>query len=193
MSCLGVILAGGTGERLGGRDNGAVLLAGELLIRHVYRRFAAQVDRVVVNASTDYGLGLPIVADLQGGVEGPAAGLGAALAWVEARPELGIEAIASVPVDGPFLPCDLVARLSAVGGVAVAQSGNHLHPTFAYWPLHALQRCRHLLVRRQGMALTALAEGAGARHVRFDEAWAFFNLNRPEDLASAEAFLAAGG
>jgi len=190
MSVLGLILAGGTGERMGGRDKGALVLAGAPLIRHVHARLAPQVDRVIVNGAQNYGLDLPVVSDLAGGVKGPTAGLAAALAWVEAHPELTETAIASVPVDGPFLPRDLVARLADVGGPALAETAEGLQPTFGYWPLDALRTCRPLLERPGGLAMTALAEAAGARRVRFDDPRLFINVNRPEDLSAAERLLA---
>jgi len=192
MTILGVILAGGTGERVGGRDKAALALGGAPLIRHVHDRLAPQVDAVLVNSASDYGLALPVAPDPAGGVEGPAAGLAAALTWAEARPQLAITAIATVPVDGPFLPRDLVARLSAAGGPAVAATEDGLQPTFGFWPLAALDGCRALLGQPGGLAMAALVDAAGAQRVAFQEARGFMNVNRPEDLERAERLLAAG-
>ncbi|MFO1175614.1 MAG: NTP transferase domain-containing protein [Paracoccaceae bacterium] len=48
--------------------------------------------------------------------------------------------LATVPVDAPFIPCDLVARLAdglpdASTGITLAESGGRLHPTRGLWPV----------------------------------------------------------
>jgi len=192
MAVMGLVLAGGDARRMGGRDKARLDLAGEPLISHVCRRLAPQVDLLAINAGRDYGLGRPRIPDRAVGVKGPLAGLAAAMAWLEAQVDgPALDAIATVPVDAPFLPRDLVTKLKASGGPAVAESAEGLQPVFGYWPLAALRRARPLFERRGGMAMAALADATDAARVRFEGERAFLNINRPEDLAEAEALLAA--
>ena len=86
------------------------------MLLHVLARLRPQVGRIVINANGDparfSGHCLPVIADSIEGYAGPLAGLHAGIEWARPQtPEASF--IASVPVDCPFLPLDLVARLKA--------------------------------------------------------------------------------
>ena len=190
MTCLGLILAGGTARRMGGRDKAAQMLAGRPLIAHVRDRLAPQVDALAISGQRAYGMDLPVIEDLCSGVQGPAAGITAAMAWcVEAG--RSFDAIVTAPVDGPFLPLDLTARLAGGQGAAIATADGQQHPTYGYWPLAVLDSCSTLLDSNGGLPLMALADAAAARRVDFPEPSAFFNINSPDDLANAADLLKA--
>ncbi|MEZ5913884.1 MAG: NTP transferase domain-containing protein [Paracoccaceae bacterium] len=109
--------------------------------------------------------------------------------------------VATVAVDTPFLPADLVARLRAAapsGQPALAASHDgagalRRHPTAALWPVAARRAIAEALARGE-RRIGQLAADLGAVVVQFD--WdrtdPFFNINRPEDLARAERILANG-
>lgn len=197
MRPLGVILAGGRGRRMGGADKAMVPLAGQPLLAHVQSRLEPQVAALVVNANGPSerfaAFGLPVVADAPPGDCGPLAGI---LAGLDAAIARGHDAIVTAAVDTPFLPADLVTRLSSAArsGVAVAASGGRMHYAFGLWPVHLATDLR-----------TALAAGErrlGAWVMRHDPGVALFgdtpedpflNLNTSADLAAAEARLAATG
>src|SRR5690606_24092519 len=70
-----------------------------------------------------------VIPDAIGGFAGPLAGLHRGLS------EASNELVATVPCDSPFLPLDLVARLSqaleaAHADLAVARTGDQPHPVF---------------------------------------------------------------
>lgn len=96
--------------------------------------------------------------------------------------------------DTPFLPPDLVRRLQdAAGptGLAIAADGEapDLHPTFGLWPVTLRDALRDALMSGE-RRIRAFAAANGAQIARFDgSAQAFFNINRPEDLARAAAGL----
>lgn len=199
MRIAGLILAGGQGRRMGGRDKAFVTLAGRPLVAHVLDRFAPQVGAVAISANGDAArftrFAIPVLPDAAEHTgEGPLAGVLAGLAWAAAQ---GADMMATVPVDLPFLPRDLVMRLHAgtrsegAGGAAVATCRGRLHPTSALWPVEARADLLALFAtgeRRMRMAL------AGAVEVDFDIDESgndpFQNLNTPQDLARAEARLA---
>ncbi len=200
--CIGVLLAGGLARRLGGGDKALRQLAGRPLLAHAIDRLAPQLDGLVLNANGDAArfaaFGLPVAADSVAGFPGPLAGILAGLDWAAAqRPDC--RWVFSASVDCPFLPADLVARLSErlvaeEAEIAVAGSGDRVHPVVGLWPVDIRETLRR-----------AIAED-GLRKV---EAWTnrfrmavatfpvmphdpFFNVNTPEDLTRAEALLAAG-
>ena len=80
----GLILAGGRGSRMGeGPPKPLRLLGGRPLISHVAERLRGAVDPLLVNAAEPAAyaaLGLPVVADLRPGFQGPLAGIEAGLA-----------------------------------------------------------------------------------------------------------------
>ncbi len=190
----GVILAGGQGARMGGADKAFLTLAGRPLVAHVLARLGPQVSALAVNLRAGSDLpGAEVLRDPVAGQPGPLAGVLAALDWAAAR---GAAQVVTVPVDAPFLPPDLVARLLAAagGGAAVAaEADGRWHPATALWPVSGRAAVAGALAgdsRRLREVLAAL----GARPAIFPagERDPFRNLNRPEDLAEAEAALAAG-
>lgn len=186
MRIFGVILAGGQGRRMGGVDKALVPLAGQTLIARVAGRFEPQVERLAVSGRQGY-LGLPMLADAV--ARGPLSGVLAGLRWAGA---LGAGAVVTVPVDGPFVPGDLVPRLllAGGGGVAVAQSGGRAHPTFALWPVGVAGALAAFLDSGVKARVLDFARDQGAVMAEFPEDGSFVNLNTPEDLARAEASLA---
>lgn len=184
----GIVLAGGQGRRMGSVDKGLVEFDGKPLVAHAIERLAPQVATIVVNANRnadEYArFGYPVVGDAIGGFAGPLAGLHAALG-VAATPF-----VATVPCDSPFLPADLVARLSAPFAdpaieLTVARALEQPHPVFA-------------LVRRSLLPHLARFLGSGGRKIDAwyaslrvvevpfdDEADAFRNINTRDELDAA--------
>ncbi|PWK60204.1 molybdenum cofactor guanylyltransferase MobA [Roseicyclus mahoneyensis] len=188
---LGVILAGGAGRRIGG-GKPFVLLAGQSLLAHVVARLAPQCRALAINANDRAGHdrhGLPVIADADGGGNGPLAGILAAIRWAAAQ---GASHVLTAPVDTPFLPVDLAERLAgAAAPVALAATHDGVHGTCGLWSVALADPLAMALVagvRR----VTDFAEAQGAVPVIFPAAGAFVNVNTPEDLADAEARLARG-
>jgi molybdenum cofactor guanylyltransferase len=192
LRIIGVILAGGQSRRMGGADKAFLPLAGKPLIQHVLDRLSPQVGGVVLSANGDPArfavLGQPVVADAS--PQGPLSGILAALRHVEGS---GVTHLASAPVDTPFLPADLVARLSqaasdAPEGLALARTSDGDHPVCALWPL-GLAPALAAFLSAGGAKVTRFTDAHGAARADFPDPRAFLNLNTPEDLAAAEALL----
>ena len=191
----GVLLAGGRASRIGGGDKGLRMLAGRPLLDHVIDRIRPQLSGgLLLNANGDPArfseVGLTVIPDSVPDA-GPLAGVLAGLEWLAVhRPKESW--LLSVPVDCPFLPRDLVARLVAardeVGAeLACAASNGRLHPVVAVWPV-TLRGALRTTLEEEGM------RQVGRWGERFSRAQAdyaepvdpFFNVNSPTDLAEAE-------
>jgi molybdopterin-guanine dinucleotide biosynthesis protein A len=197
---VGVILAGGRSRRMLGRDKSLLLLDGKSLLARSIARLAPQVDAVVVSAngqSSQYApFGAPVVADSVEGFVGPLAGMLAGMAWARNHVPAA-SSIATVAVDTPFFPRDLVARLAAGAGtrrVAIAASGGRMHPVFALAPVDLAEDLASFLAATESLRVADWL----ARHNPIDVAFEagdgvdpFFNINTPEDLAEAEAVAAS--
>jgi molybdopterin-guanine dinucleotide biosynthesis protein A len=206
---LGVILAGGRSRRFGDGDKGFADLNGLPVLAHVIDRFRPQVPRLILNANGDVdrfkGFGLDIVTDSEHPEQGPLSGILAALDWARRQPEVYTK-VATVSTDVPFLPPDLVARLEAESGakngakngnrVAIAMSAGRRHPTIALWPLAVRDAIADALARQAlgvnalAFALNAVAVAFPMRDIEYQAIDPFFNVNTPDDLATARALIA---
>lgn len=106
----GLILAGGRGSRMGNVDKGLQNFRGAPMVLHVIMRLSPQVGALMINANQNLGpyegFGLPVWPDQLTGFEGPLAGLQTGLAQCDT------DYLVTAPCDSPFLPQDLVERLS---------------------------------------------------------------------------------
>jgi molybdopterin-guanine dinucleotide biosynthesis protein A len=189
---FGIILAGGTGQRMGGADKALLPLAGRSLLANAIARLEPQVERLAISANGDAsrlaGFGLQVLADAI--PLGPLAGVLAALNW--AAPQ-GATAVVSVAVDTPFFPGDLVPQLclaaeSSVEGVALAHAAKD-HPTFGLWPIALAAPLAAFLASGAKPRVLGFAETHHAARAHFADEAAFQNLNSRDDLARAEALL----
>lgn len=185
----GCILAGGQSRRMG-EDKAALALDGATLIAQAIARLTPQVGRVIVNrhdAASPLDIeGLPVVTDAPGDHQGPLAGILAALGWARAN---NIDWIATVAVDTPFFPRDLVRKLIAAADdkeIAVASSGDRLHPVFGLWKTTLLpELAHHVTASRRSVHDWVLAQGAGIAEWPSRPYDPFFNINAPADVTTA--------
>jgi molybdenum cofactor guanylyltransferase len=197
---LGVVLAGGLARRMGGGDKARIQIGGQSILARVLERLAPQCSGLIINANGDPArfadVGLPVVPDSVEGFVGPLAGILAALDWAALHaPE--IPDVVSAPGDCPFLPRDLVARLTAVRQesglpLACARSGDWRHPVVGLWPVALRGDLRRALVEDQQRKIEVWT----ARHGVAIADWPttpmdpFFNVNTPENAAEAERLAA---
>ena len=196
IATLGLVLAGGLARRMGGGDKPRTMIGGQTILSRVIDRLTPQCTRLILNANGDPArfadTKLPVVADDVPDFAGPLAGVLAGLDWAATNAP-GVEYVASVPGDCPFLPRDLVARLhqaraDAGQPLACASSGQWRHPVVALWPVALRDDLRRALTQ-DGLRKI---EVWTARHGVALAAWPaepvdpFFNVNTPEDAAAAE-------
>ena len=196
----GVVLAGGLARRMGGGDKPLREIGGRTILARVIARLEPQCECVVINANGDprrfASFGIPVIADGLQDYPGPLAGILAALDWAAAnRPDAAW--ILSTPGDCPFLPRDLVARLSRAliadnAELAIAASQGQSHPVIGLWSVALRDALRRALVveglRKVGQWTT--------RYRVATVTWPaepldpFFNANTVDDLAEAERLAA---
>jgi molybdopterin-guanine dinucleotide biosynthesis protein A len=197
---LGLVLAGGLARRMGGGDKTRIRVGGKTILERVLARLEPQCASIILNANGDPArfadTGLPVVADTVPDFAGPLAGILAGLDWAAAHAP-GIADVASVPGDCPFLPGDLVARLSAARHaaglpLACARSGEWRHPVVGLWPVALREELRKALLEENLRKI----ESWTARHGIAVADWPatpvdpFFNVNTPADAAEAERIAA---
>jgi molybdenum cofactor guanylyltransferase len=191
---VGVLLAGGRSQRMGGGDKCLQKLGESTLLARAQERASAQVGDLILSANGDHSrfreAGLPVVADLAPDHAGPLAGLLSAMEWTAAmRP--AASHVATFTTDTPFFPRNLVSRLcegALQRDCAIAVSGGRSHPAFGLWPVALRETLRAFLDGGERRVIQ-WATAQKARPVSFDTGPEdfFFNINTPDDLAVARA------
>lgn len=203
----GVLLAGGQSRRMGGGDKCLRPLAGRPLLAHIIARARPQVGPLVLNANGDparfAAFDLPVAADVVEGYAGPLAGVLTGMEWAAAHAPRCAH-IATFACDAPFFPQDLVAKLhkgleEEAADMACAASAGRSHPVFALWPVRLRAELRRAMLDEEVRKVDVWTARYRLATVEFPivetPAGAldpFFNTNRPDDLAEAERFAAAG-
>jgi molybdenum cofactor guanylyltransferase len=203
VDCAGVLFAGGLSRRMGGGDKSLMALGGKPMIAHVIETLRPQVDTLVINANGNparfAGFGLPVVPDRTADFAGPLAGVLAGMRWVrDHHPTAGW--IATAACDTPFFPADLVAALSrarqaAGADIALAASNGQSHFVFALWPVELADDLAAYLAEGERKVQRWIERHAfvtvpfAPRMIGGTAVDPFFNINTPDELAMAEAWL----
>lgn len=181
-----VVLAGGRGRRLGGQDKGLVDLDGKPLIEHILGLVMPQVSAVIINANRNLqiyaDLGHPVISDNMADYQGPLAGFAVALA------ACNTDYIMTLPCDGPYVPVDLVSRLSTAmkdndAELAVAYDGQRMQPVYALIPRSLLGSLQDFLDAGDRKIDLWYARHNTALADFSDVIDTFFNINTEDDLS----------
>jgi len=196
---IGVLLAGGQSQRMGGGDKFLRPLGRRPILAHVIERVQPQLRTLILNANGDAArlaaFGLPVIPDSVPGFAGPLAGVLAGMDWAAANAP-DCPWIVTVPADGPFVPLDLVARLVVErdldqADMACAMSGGQRYPVVGLWPVRLRDELRRALTQEDMHKVDAWTARYRLAAVDFPIGAVdpFFNANSPEDLAGAEQLL----
>lgn len=179
-----------------GHDKSQILLNGKTLLDLAILRLSSQVDVLCVNSNAkNVSSHVPIIPDtiarFSGSLAGPLAGVLAGLEWAHTLVPAQTH-IVTVPVDAPYFPANLVARLR--GGsddkICVASSSGRIHPVFALWPLTITQSLRQWLEEPDNRSAGKFISSGPHIIVDFprDEALdPFTNINTQADFELAKA------
>lgn len=186
---LVVVLAGGEGRRMGG-GKPLRFFRGRTLIAHALDRAFSWSSQVAVSVRSPEQVGsvaAPLVLDTPG-IEGPLAGLSAALSFAR---DLGVGRLLTLPCDMPGLPDDLARRLEQAAvpgaGVAIAMCGGRLHPVSAVWDVEVQASLSGYLAGGRS-SVRGFGETIGMKAVVWDDAYAtaFQNFNTQTELSCAD-------
>jgi molybdenum cofactor guanylyltransferase len=185
----GLILCGGAGQRMGGRDKGLIEFQGKPLVDIAIGRLRPQVHSVMISANRHadaYAMrGLRVIRDdgfdpKQQHFNGPLAGILAGLAAMQT------EWLMVVPCDCPGFPLDLVSTLTdalRMPATNPSSAGAYVqgHPVFALLSKSIQPDLEDFLASGERTLGRWLAR-SGAVSVPARDESAFQNMNSPEDL-----------
>ena len=197
MNALGVILAGGQAQRMGGIDKGRLKIGDASILEIIIKCLNFQLDKIVLNANGDLtrfsDLEIDVIPDTIKGYVGPLAGILTGLRFAEQN---GFSSILTVASDTPFFPVDLLSKLSnaspqqsALISIAATKQKDKLirHPTFGLWSVSLaddLEKNIHAGLRK----IVLWADKHSAKTILFpsSEYDPFFNINTQGDLEDAK-------
>jgi molybdopterin-guanine dinucleotide biosynthesis protein A len=187
----GLILAGGRSRRFGA-DKARAVLGGRPLIAWSLAVLRPHVEVIALSGPDALAaeIGLAAVADPDQPGRGPLAGVIAGLGWASG---VGATHLATAPCDTPFLPQELAPRLVAGldGRAVVAARAERVHALCAVWSVRAAADLAGLAQAEKQLSMQAIMEALGGGYVDFPDEAAFANVNTPEDMAAAQARIAA--
>ena len=182
----GVVLAGGRGSRMGGKDKGLVLLNGVALFHFVLETLRPQVDQLVISANRHIEIyqqaGVPVITDSLPDYPGPLAGMLAVMEAVES------EWFLFSPCDTPNIPSNLASCLwDGLGDPAVSavwvNDGERDHPGIALIHRSVKVALRAYLSTGERRVMQFLLS-IGGRAIVFDKALTYFlNINTLDELS----------
>jgi molybdopterin-guanine dinucleotide biosynthesis protein A len=183
--CSILLLAGGQGQRMGGRDKGLVEWQGEPLIRHLHRLTRPLTDDLIVSCNRNLEqyaqYADQLVQDLDSDFPGPLAGIRAAL------PKARHDHLLVLPCDVPLIDKPLLEALREKAArhpdqPVIVREGEHWQPLICIIPtahadaLEAAWQTGERSPRRAMQALHPVALQLGADDPRLA------NLNTPSLL-----------
>lgn len=191
MNICGLVVAGGSSQRMDNENKLWLELDGEALLHRAIRRLAKQVDPVIVNVNDPKGLEqFTTVPDVIGGGQGPLAGVLSGLEYVhEHAPQ--ITHIVSVPADAPFSPIDLVVKMGAIGTeteIIVPFIDGFTQQLFALWPVSCAAALRNFMMSGEnGKVMNFIRSQSWRKLILPDEAnEQFINVNTHQDWLHAQ-------
>jgi len=187
-----VILAGGQSRRMGEGDKFLKAIAGKTLLDHIIGRIKPQVSEILLNSNIPLeNAEWPVAHDAVEAGQGPLAGI---LTGLEYYLDKGCTAthMLSIPADAPFIPRDLVERLSngltaSQHSIVMAYSRERVHPVISLWPFSLAKQMRAALIGEDLRKILVFAERYSLNSERWtdDEGDPFYNINTPDDLEEA--------
>jgi molybdopterin-guanine dinucleotide biosynthesis protein A len=182
---IGVLLAGGRGQRLGGRPKAALEVAGLPLAAYPAAALATVCERVAFVAKADSEL--PLLPGVERWDEPPEPRH--PLTGIVAALERAGDAVLVCGADMPYVTGDACATLIGGGGAlaVVAVAGGVVQPLFAVYAPAALDALR---VAPPDARLTDTVEALRPGRVALPPG-IVASVNTPDDLAAAQAQLGA--
>lgn len=187
-----VILSGGLARRMNGVEKGLQQLNDKTLIAHIVERLTPQIAQIHLNinrSQAEYQTqfpDLPFYCDSLSDFQGPLSGM---LSGFE---KINSEYLLFVPCDTPFLPTNLVKKLSVAlainqAQIAYAHDGERAHPTIALIHRSVVESLRLYLVSGERRLFHFFQTQKSVAVDFSEQKTAFQNMNTFEDLAHYQA------
>jgi len=182
--CSVLILAGGRGQRMGGRDKGLLAWRGEPLIAHIYRTVRPLSDDLVISCNRNQqayaAYADQLVGDAEADFPGPLAGVIAGLQ--AARHEWVVVLACDAPLVDQGLIEALMQRAIDKNTAAMVRQGGYWQPMFSVLPRRVLPVLEQAWATGERSLQRALLQEALQALDCADDDQRLSNFNSPELL-----------
>ena len=191
-----VILSGGKSRRMDKKDKALLYIEEKTLLDITIDRLGRQAHCVAINTNSSHSkyttYGLPILKDEIKGFLGPLAGVFTAMKWADS---LGYKNVATVAVDTPFFPENLLDELykkmeESSSDIVFASSASNrekkkvIHPVFGLWKTHLLKDLKAEIEKGvRKVTLWSSKHKTSSVFFFHDIIDPFFNINTPDDIS----------
>lgn len=182
-----LILAGGQGRRMNNADKGLIVWKNKTLITHVLNAIKSQLDHVIINANQNHDqyktLNYDLLSDSIEGFKGPLSGIMSGMQYCTTADYLLV-----LPCDCPAPPSDLFKRLAKTlnanedANIAIANDGSRLQPLFGLYKTSLLPQLEQAIANEHFKVMKFVEDNHVVVADFSDQADAFKNFNRPEDM-----------
>lgn len=182
-----LILAGGQGRRMNNADKGLIVWKNKTLITHVLNAIKSQLDHVIINANQNHDqyktLNYDLLSDSIEGFKGPLSGIMSGMQYCTTADYLLV-----LPCDCPAPPSDLFNRLAKTlnanedANIAIANDGSRLQPLFGLYKTSLLPQLEQAITNEHFKVMKFVEDNHVVVTDFSDQADAFKNFNRPEDM-----------
>lgn len=133
IEITGVVLAGGRGSRMNGKDKGLVIFRGKPMVNYALEALKSVTGQILISANRNIDIyaayGYPVIKDQSGNFDGPLAGLHSALSYANTS------YVMTIPCDSPFVNHMVLTRmLDAMNigssSISTIHDGNRLQSAF---------------------------------------------------------------
>ena len=197
-----VILSGGKSRRMDGNDKALIPIGDQTLLEIIVKRLERQTTKIAINTNSNShnytSLGLPILNDEIKGFLGPLAGVFTAMKWAK---NIGYEEVATVAVDTPMFPENLLKKLYQemkvsnsdvifASSVAKNEYKKALQPVFGLWKTNLLNDLKSEIEKGvRKVTLWSAKHKASTVCFSHELIDPFFNVNTPDDILLLKEYL----
>ena len=180
-----LILAGGRGSRMGGRDKGLVELNNRPFVEHALKIVGPYSDDIIISCNRNQeqyrNFSEVLVADKESDFPGPLAGIQAGLKRAKQ------DAMLVLPCDTPMIPADLPLRLYQAfdkhpDAISLVNDGERLQPLHAIIPTRYLDSLNEFLKGDRRGVIHWYKQHPVEEVIYQGQAEFFTNINRLEEL-----------
>lgn len=196
MTVFGVILAGGTGRRLGSVNKSTLRIGSKTLLTRLLDTLEPQLDKVAISGSVQsqersLRTDLPLLFDQFDPQIGPLGGIDAGYRWAKSiGASDATDLLLIAPVDTPHFPANFVEMVQErIRGqdVVVAKFNEHNYPTCSLWRLGAAANIAPTRKDAANNSIRAYLDKLNVAYLDFADsstANPFKNANKISDLIS---------
>ncbi|PPI87796.1 molybdenum cofactor guanylyltransferase [Candidatus Pantoea edessiphila] len=180
----GVILAGGKGLRMNGKDKGLILLHGKPMYQHIIQKLEPQVDNIIISANRNINIyklsGYEVIKDSFRDVLGPLCGILSTLLLIKSNWAVFCSC------DTPNIPLNYVKKLLEKKNdsqILWVRSKKRDHPTMVLIQKKIVELYMNKPKHFNQYNLIDFFKSYGGHPVYFvDNEFLFYNINTPLDL-----------